>query len=82
MGNKRDVILPSYHDGKTLADKFCEFIVEKISTIRNNLAATNNSSSNNCDTMRADIKFDGEPLRSFSPVSSDELRKIANLIRY
>jgi hypothetical protein len=26
--------------------------------------------------MRADIKFEGEPLTSFSPVSSDELRKI------
>ena len=76
MGNKRDVILPSYHDGKALADKFCEFFFEKISTIRNNLAATNNSSSDNCDTMRADIKFEGEPLTSFSPVSRDELRKI------
>ena len=76
MGNKRDVILPSHHDEKALADKFCEFFVGKISTIRDNLAATNNSSSDNCDTMRADIKFDGEPLRSFSPVSSDELRKI------
>jgi hypothetical protein len=26
--------------------------------------------------MRADIKFEGEPLTSFSLVSSDELRKI------
>jgi hypothetical protein len=25
MGNKRDVILPSHHDEKALADKFCEF---------------------------------------------------------
>jgi hypothetical protein len=38
---------------------FCEFFVGKISTIRDNLAATNNSSSDNCDTMRADIEFDG-----------------------
>jgi hypothetical protein len=76
MGNKREVILPSHHDGKALADKFFEFFVEKISTIRDNLTATNNASSNNCDTMRADIKFEGEPLTSFSPVSSDELRKI------
>ena len=76
MGNKRDVILPSPHDEKALADKFCEFFVGKISTIRDNLAATNNSSSDNCDTMRADIEFEGEPLTSFSPVSSDELRKI------
>ena len=42
MGNKRDVILPSHHDEKALADKFCEFFVGKISTILNNLAATNN----------------------------------------
>ena len=76
MGNKRDVILPSPHDEKALADKFCEFFVGKICTIRDNLAATNNSSSDNCDTMRADIEFEGEPLTSFSPVSSDELRKI------
>jgi hypothetical protein len=67
-----DLLTISVIDG----DKFCEFFVGKISTIRDNLAATNNSSSDNCDTMRADIKFDGEPLRSFSPVSSDELRKI------
>jgi hypothetical protein len=42
MGNKRDVILPSHHDEKALADKFCEFFVGKISTILDNLAATNN----------------------------------------
>ena len=29
MGNKRDVILPSHHDEKALADKFCEFFVGK-----------------------------------------------------
>jgi hypothetical protein len=26
--------------------------------------------------MKADIEFEGEPLTSFSPISSDELRKI------
>jgi hypothetical protein len=40
-----NVILPSHHDEKALADKFCQFFVGKISTIRDNLAATNNSSS-------------------------------------
>ena len=40
MGNKRDVILPSHHDENALADKFCEFFVGKISTIRDNLVTT------------------------------------------
>ena len=61
---------------QTIDNEILEFFVGKISNIRDNLAATNNSSSDNCDTMRADIKFEGEPLTSFSPVSSDELRKI------
>jgi hypothetical protein len=41
MGIKRDVILPSHHVEKLLADKFCEYFVGKISTIRDNVAATN-----------------------------------------
>ncbi|VDI39827.1 Hypothetical predicted protein [Mytilus galloprovincialis] len=76
MGNRREIILPSHNDEKVLADKFCEFFVRKISAIRDNLTAKNDASSYNRDTMRADIKFEGEPLRSLSPVSNDELRKI------
>ncbi|CAC5400146.1 unnamed protein product [Mytilus coruscus] len=76
MGNRRKVILPSHNDEKVLADKFCEFFVGKISAIRDNLTAKNDASRYNRDTMRADIKFEGEPLRSLSPVSNDELRKI------
>ncbi|CAC5407956.1 unnamed protein product [Mytilus coruscus] len=72
MGNRREVILPSHNDEKVLADKFCEFFVGKISAIRDNLTAKNDASSYNRDIMRAE----GEPLRSLSPVSNDELRKI------
>ncbi|CAC5400218.1 unnamed protein product [Mytilus coruscus] len=73
MGNRRKVILPSHNDEKVLADKFCEIFVGKISAFRDNLTAKNDASSYNRDTMRADIKFEGEPLRSLSPVSNDEL---------
>jgi hypothetical protein len=34
MGNKRDVILPSHHDEKALADRFCDFFVGKILAAR------------------------------------------------
>ncbi|XP_071149246.1 uncharacterized protein [Mytilus edulis] len=76
MGNRREIILPLNNYEKVLADKCCKFSIGKISAIRDNLTAKNDASSYNRDTMRADIKFEGEPLRSLSPVSNDELRKI------
>jgi len=75
MGNKREVFLPEHEDDKLLADKFCEFFVGKISTIRDNLSTTNNSSTD-CNFMRADTKFEGNQLTSFSTASCDEIRKI------
>ncbi|CAG2242592.1 unnamed protein product [Mytilus edulis] len=69
MGNRREIILPSHKDEKVLADKFCEFFVGKISAIRDNLTAKNDAAHYNRDPMRADIKFEGKPLRSLSPIS-------------
>ena len=42
--------------------------------IRNNVCASGDME--NCDILRADIRFEGVPLTNFSPASIDEIRKI------
>ena len=74
MGNKREVILPSYHSEQQLTNTFGEIFMGKIEMIRNNVCASGDME--NCDILRADIRFEGVPLTNFSPASIDEIRKI------
>ena len=74
MGNKREVILLSYHSEQQLSNNFGEFFMGKIEMIRNNVCASGDME--NCDILRADIRFEGVPLTNFSPASIDEIRKI------
>ena len=76
MGDKHEIILPTHHDEKDLANKFCEFFLNKIETIRRNLCASNNSSNTMFDILSADKRFTGEHLSSFTPTSISEVSKI------
>ena len=67
IGNKREVILQSHHIEQQLSNTFGEFFMGKIETIRNNLCASGDM--DNCDILRADMKFEGVPLTNFSPDS-------------
>lgn len=76
MGNNHQTVLPSHQSEKDLANKFGEFFLGKIQTIRNELSAKTNILDSNIDVLRADIKFIGEQLSTFSPASCEEVRKI------
>ncbi|CAG2249207.1 unnamed protein product [Mytilus edulis] len=76
MGEKQETILPSHKDEKDLANKFCQFFMNKIETIRANLSASNKSSITMCDIMKSDEKFNGEHLSSFKPTTITDLTKI------
>ena len=49
--------------------------VNKITTIRDNISALNNTTNENI-VMTADIKFNGQPMRTFTPATQEEIRKI------
>ncbi|WAR06156.1 hypothetical protein MAR_021525, partial [Mya arenaria] len=51
MGCKRDTVLPSTDNDKSLANKFCDFFIGKIISIRNKLSE--NQTDN--DVLRADV---------------------------
>ena len=76
MGDKHEIILPTHHDEKDLANQFCEFFLNKIETIRRNLCASNNSSNTMFDILSADKRFTGEHLSSFTSTSISEVSKI------
>ncbi|CAC5424857.1 unnamed protein product [Mytilus coruscus] len=76
MGEKQETILPSHKDEKDLVNKFCQFFMNKIETIRANISAYTKSSITMCDIMKSDEKFNGENLSSFKPTTITKLRKI------
>ena len=48
----------------------------KKDTTHNNLSNSNKSSTEVHYALEADVKFDGNPLTSLSPASTEEVRKI------
>ncbi|KAK2144742.1 hypothetical protein LSH36_734g01020 [Paralvinella palmiformis] len=75
MGHKSEVILPSCPSDRDLANRFGDFFVNKIIIIRDNISALNNTTNENM-VMTADIKFNGQPMRTFTPATQEEIRKI------
>ena len=72
MGSKRDAALSIADNDKILADYFGDFFIGKVASIRNKLSEGRDED----DVLWADIKFDGEPLVSLTPVTLDEVKKI------
>jgi hypothetical protein len=57
----KETVLPSIPDHYELANRFGDFFIGKIETIRDNLCASNRDSMSDIDALCADIEFDGEP---------------------
>ena len=75
MGSKQDAALPIADNDKILADHFCDFFIGKVASIRNKLSDGRDED----DVLLADIKFDGEPLVTIAPVTSDEVKSCVQL---
>ena len=69
IGNKREVVLPSYQNEKDLSNRFCEFFLGKIDTIRSGLCASIGEMSGIRDFLSAEHKFEGENLHVLSPAT-------------
>jgi hypothetical protein len=76
LGKTEETVLPSIPDHYELGNRFGDFFIGKIETIRDNLCASNRDSMSDIDALCADIEFDCEPMTVFRPVSPDEIRKI------
>jgi len=73
MGHKSEVIISSCPSDRDFANRFGDFFVKnKITTIRDNISALNNTTNENI-MMTADIKFDGQPMTTFTPVTQEEV---------
>ena len=66
MGNKKEVVLPTHNDDEELANRFGDFFLGKIETIRDNLKASRES-LHSPDVLSADVKFEGFQLTNFRP---------------
>jgi len=75
MGHKGEIILLSCSSDEHLANKFNEFFMRKITTIRDDID-DHKSPITEAVVMRADIKFDGQPLTKLAPATQDEVRDI------
>jgi hypothetical protein len=73
MGQKGEIILPSYSSGNDLANKFSDFFTKKTATIRDTII-NNGSSMSDTIVMSADVKFEGQHLTHFKPATQDEVR--------
>ena len=76
LGKTKETVLPSIPDHYELANRFGDFFIGKIETIRDNLCASNRDIMSDIDALCADIEFDGEPMTVFRPASPDEIRMI------
>jgi hypothetical protein len=76
IGNKREVVLPLYQNENDLSNRFCEFFLGKIDTIRSGLCESIGKMSAIRDFLSAEHEFEGEHLHVLSPATLDEVRKI------
>ena len=63
MGHKGDIILASCSSDEHLANKFRDFFMRKITTIRDDID-NHKSPISDAIVMRADMKFEGQPQHS------------------
>ncbi|CAC5397331.1 unnamed protein product [Mytilus coruscus] len=76
LGNTNAVILPSHHSEIELSNRFGNFFLGKIEIIRTNLCLVTESSGNDNQEFKHDLKFEGHPLTDCTPASAEEVRKI------
>jgi hypothetical protein len=71
LGESTEPKLPEHTSPKDLANDFPRFFTQKIDTIRRGIVTSADSISDEFET-----RFDGVPLRSFTPASEAEVAKI------
>ena len=76
MGKKQDVVLTTSDNDTELSNRFSDFFLGKIQTIRDNLQKANETNDNVVNVLRADVKFTGQHLTRLAPASSDEIGKL------
>ena len=76
LGNNTDVILPTSDNDCDLANRFGNYFIGKIQTIRETLQVHNSETGTSSSTLWADVKYSGAPLTQFYPASCDEIRKL------
>ena len=59
-----------------LSNRFSNFFLGKIQTIRDNLQKANETNDKVVNILRADVKFTGQHLTRLAPASSDEIGKL------
>ncbi|CAG2236872.1 PRP40 [Mytilus edulis] len=72
MGNINDVVLPLHQSEIELSNRFRNFFLGKIETIKTNLCLVNESSAYENEELKYDLKFEGQPLTFFTPASVQE----------
>jgi len=75
MGRKGEIILPICSSDEHLANKFSDFFMRKITTIRDDID-NHKSPISDAVVMSADVKFEGQPLTKLAPATQDEVRTI------
>jgi hypothetical protein len=76
MGKNQDVVLPTSDSDTELSNRFSDFFLGEIQTIRENLQKTNETNDKVVNVLRADVKFTGQHLTRLAPASSDEIKKL------
>jgi hypothetical protein len=74
MGQSTEIRLPSHESPKDLAEKFNDFFISKIVTIRNGLLTKHKNI--NADTLSDSDQFAGIPLNTFPEASEDEVKRL------
>jgi len=75
MGLKGEIILPSCSSDEHLANKFSDFFMRKLTTIRENID-NHKSPISDAVVMSADINFEVQPLTKLAPANQDEVHDI------
>jgi hypothetical protein len=78
LGNKRENILPSHANDRTLANDFGKFFLWKNATIHDNLRASISLCSADGDALRADIRLNDVSLTPIVPATPEEVSKIVS----
>ena len=76
LGKNQEPPLPASDSDAELPNKFAEFFVGKIQSIRTLLQESNQTSDMESNVLSADVRFSGRPLTDFTTASSEEVRKL------
>ena len=71
MGKNQDVVLPTSDSDTDWSNRFIDFFLGEIQTIRHNLQKANETNDKVVNVQRTDVKFTGQHLTRLASASSD-----------